>query len=231
MELKTIRRQLDSQGFAWIRSAVSPQECMELKAELAQLGIPVGRGGVRHIEKKSGKLAAFAKNGVVATMAAQLLSDEARLVRGIWFDKIPEQNWLVSWHQDITVTAQSRFDEPGWDIWSEKDGVLHVQPPLDVLQSMVTFRLHLDPATSRNGCLKVLPRSHLQGIHRDAFSVDEGQIEYCEAAVGDLLLMSPLLWHSSSKSLASEGRQILHFEYGAHLKSEQLGWQLLELNQ
>lgn len=39
-----------------------------------------------------------------------------------------------------------------------------MQPSLDVLNSMVTFRVHLDEENEQNGCLKVISNSHSLGI-------------------------------------------------------------------
>ena len=40
----------------------------------------------------------------------------------------------------------------------------YVQPPVEILNQMVTFSVHLDPTTNENGFLKVILRSHKHGI-------------------------------------------------------------------
>ena len=55
---------------------------------------------------------------------------------------------------------QERIDRPGYGAWSNKAGVTHVQPPLGVLQQMLTVRLHLDDCLDDNGPLRVVPGSH-----------------------------------------------------------------------
>ena len=76
----------------------------------------------------------------VMKLARTLLTDLVRPylpgepvpVRGIYFDKRPGTNWLVAWHQDLTLALKERSEVPGWGPWSVKDGVPHVQPPVDV---------------------------------------------------------------------------------------------------
>lgn len=100
--------------------------------------------------------------------------------------------------------------------WSIKAGVPHVQPPLEVLESMLTLRLHLDPTPSSNGTLHVIPGSHrkkilnpteIQQVYRTRASV------VCECDAGDILMMSPPLLHASYRSEKPDHRRVLHFEY------------------
>jgi hypothetical protein len=226
--MELIARQLASQGYAWVRGFMTAEQCAEFKLQLAALPFAARRGGVRHIERQLESVARLAFSGEVANLAHLYCGENARFVRAIWFDKSAEQNWLVAWHQDITVTANERFAAPDWGPWSEKEGVLHVQPPVDVLQSMLTVRLHLDCANAQNGALKVIPGSHLGGIERDGFSFNPDEIMVCDAQVGDVLLMSPLLWHASSKASVPQSRQILHFEYAQHPMADKLAWQHLD---
>ena len=44
-----------------------------------------------------------------------------------------------------------------------KANVLRVQPPAEVLEHMVSMRLHLDNCGEENGALRVIPGSHLHG--------------------------------------------------------------------
>lgn len=157
-----------------------------------------------------------------------LLGEGSHLVRALFFDKSPEQNWLVSWHQDLTVTAASRFDAEGWGPWSQKDGAWHVRPPLPVLQQRLTLRLHLDDCDGGNGCLRVLPGSHL-AVPGSAIP-DTAAAADCIAAAGDVLIMSPLLWHASSRSSRHAPRRVLHLEYARHACASALGWTALEIH-
>ena len=65
-------------------------------------------------------------------------------MRGILFDKIPEPNWKVPWHQDVIIAVQERVEADGFGPWSSKANVLHVQPPAAMLERMISVRLHLN---------------------------------------------------------------------------------------
>jgi len=65
------------------------------------------------------------------------------------FDKSPEANWLVPWHQDLTIAVRARVDAKGYGPWTVKGGIPHVQPPVPVLERMLTARVA--PRRQRRG--------------------------------------------------------------------------------
>lgn len=149
------------------------------------------------------------------------------LVRALFFDKTPEKNWLVTWHQDKTVTLNKQTDLAGWGPWSVKDGVCHVQPPVAILNKMVTFRLHLDSADETNGCLKVIPGTHKYGILKQP-EIDEiirRKIAVpCVVEAGDAVVMRPHILHSSSKAKQPSHRRVVHIEYSNHVLPDGTSW-------
>ncbi|MEW5250264.1 phytanoyl-CoA dioxygenase family protein [Microbulbifer sp. 2201CG32-9] len=155
------------------------------------------------------------------------MSGDPEVVRVILFDKTPEKNWLVTWHQDKTIAVSGKAEIPGWGPWTVKDGVHHVQPSLEILEDMLTFRIHLDDTNEKNGCLKVIPDSHRLGIlSRDAQDqiVKESPEYICSARSGDLLIMRPYILHSSSKGINPSHRRILHVEYSGAMLPKGLRW-------
>ncbi len=144
-----------------------------------------------------------------------LLPEGFRPVRSILFDKTPDENWPVFWHQDLTIAVIEQIDVPGYGPWSQKDGSPHVQAPISLLEKMITIRLHLDDTPASNGALRVIPRSHMDGkISSNALpTYDKDQAVICECMAGDALLMSPLLLHASQRSIEPERRRVIHFEY------------------
>jgi hypothetical protein len=46
------------------------------------------------------------------------LPAQPRPVRSIYFDKTPETNWMVAWHQDLTLSVRDRIDVAGFGPWS-----------------------------------------------------------------------------------------------------------------
>jgi hypothetical protein len=82
--------------------------------------------------------------GPVGQIPASLLGPACLPVRAILFDKSTEKNWSLGWHQDRTIAVKRRIDADGFGPWSIKSGMVHVEPPLDLLAGMVTVRVHLD---------------------------------------------------------------------------------------
>lgn len=144
------------------------------------------------------------------------LAGAPRLVRAIYFDKSPGANWLVPWHQDLTFAVRERKDVPGFGPWSMKDGIPHVQPPVALLEEVVTMRIHLDACDVENGALKVLPGTHGAGrLGAEQIQDCRNRVNevLCEMDAGDVLLMRPLLLHASGKSTSERHRRILHLEF------------------
>jgi ectoine hydroxylase-related dioxygenase (phytanoyl-CoA dioxygenase family) len=148
-------------------------------------------------------------------------------VRAIYFDKSAATNWLVGWHQDLTVAARARVDVPGFGSWSVKEGVPHVRAPVAVLEQMLSVRIHLDDCEESNGALRVLPGTHRLGrlsseqIHELRNNHPE---VVCHASAGDVMLMRPLLLHASGKSAETGHRRVLHIEYAGHDLPGGLHW-------
>lgn len=155
------------------------------------------------------------------------LSVEPVPVRAIFFDKSPGANWLVPWHQDLTLALRTRVELPGFGPWSMKDGIPHVQPPVELLDQMLTVRLQLDDADEANGALRMLPGTHRLG-RLSAGRIQElrsGQPEFlCTASAGDVLLIRPLLLHASSRSTSPRHRRVLHIEYAGFTLPPELHW-------
>jgi hypothetical protein len=137
------------------------------------------------------------------------------LVRALFFDKPPEQSWALPWHKDLTIAVrENRRPSPRFTKPTRKAGVPHVEAPLEVLEAMLTVRIHFDAVTDENGPLKVVPGSHRSG---KSLSSDNIEPQYLHAAPGDVLLMRPLLAHCSRKSApgARSHRRVLHLEFAA----------------
>ena len=201
-------------GFEIIENIITAREIESIKREL--LGVECKGGGIRNAEKNLSTVNELVRSEKYLALASTYLSGKACLVRSIVFMKSIDNNWLVTWHQDKTVAISKKIDNSGWGRWSEKDGVLHGQPPVEVLEQMVTFRVHLDASTEEDGCLKVIPNSHREGvmsqesIHK--YSKSHSAVN-CEAPIGSALVMRPHILHASSKATSSQPRRVLHIEY------------------
>ena len=146
---------------------------------------------------------------------AAILGSRFGLTRVLFFDKPPQQTWTLPWHKDLIVAVRdNRLPSRHFGKPTRKAGVPHVEAPLDVLESMLTARVHLDDATDENGPLKVVPGSHRTG---KALTLDLAPPLRILANRGDVLLMRPLLAHRSGKSHpdTTSHRRILHLEFAA----------------
>jgi len=157
----------------------------------------------------------------------RVLDREAFPVRALFFDKTPEANWKVAWHQDLTIAVAARIEIPGFGPWSTKAGIVHVQPPTAILERMLSVRVHLDDCPADNGALRVIPGSHLRG-RLDPQATAEYRKAHsavtCDVPKGGLLLMRPLLLHASSKSRIPVRRRVIHIEYAADPLPAGLQW-------
>jgi hypothetical protein len=128
---------------------------------------------------------------------------------------------------DLTIAVEERIETDGFGPWSVKEGVVHVQPPPQILASLVTIRLHLDDCTADTGALRILPGSHLQGeLGNEAISkwTDHQTPVTCEIRKGGALLMRPLLLHASAPAKNPSHRRVLHVEYAAIELPNGLKW-------
>lgn len=172
--------------------------------------------GLRHLLLRCPEVQEFAKSPAMNQIAESVLGAGARPVKAILFDKTPDTNWYVTWHQDLTISVKEKIDTPGFGPWSIKDDVPHVQPPVSVLENILSLRIHIDDCSAENGAIKFIPGSHKVGILNPteipAWRTDK-EIVCCTAERGDIIMMRPLILHSSSASIKPEHRRVLHIEY------------------
>jgi ectoine hydroxylase-related dioxygenase (phytanoyl-CoA dioxygenase family) len=162
------------------------------------------------------KIEALAHSPEIVGIVQSLIGPESRPVRGIFFDKTPGANWPVAWHQDLTLAVSRRHEMDGWTNWSVKAGVIHVQPPVEILERMVTLRVQLDDCDADNGPLRVLPGSHRFGrLSADKNRELRSEIaeRVCCAPAGSVLAMKPLLLHASSAAKNPKHRRVIHLEF------------------
>jgi hypothetical protein len=59
----------------------------------------------------------------VCSIVRKHLGKNAFPVRGTLFDKTDGANWLVPWHQDLTICVMARIHVPGYGPWTVKAGM------------------------------------------------------------------------------------------------------------
>lgn len=163
----------------------------------------------------------------LSDLAARLSGHPARMVRILAFDKTPETNWGVPWHQDRTIAVKQRVEVDGFGPWSVKAGVPHVAPPPALLERMFSLRLHLDDCGPDNGPLKIIPGPHLLGRLPACEVLDLGAREEpmsCLARAGDVLAMKALTVHASDPVSIPAHRRVLHLDFSTTTLPSPLEW-------
>lgn len=220
-------------GFAIVAGTIGEAEYQRLIAATSDVvgkGLLKRRGNsyaIRDLLNLVPAVQELARHPAVRSHVEAVLGPAAFAVHGILFDKIASANWLVSWHQDLTIEVSERVDTPGFGPWSVKAGVTHVQPPISILQQMLAVRIHLDDCHAENGPLRVIPGSHRHGRLTFDEMLDRRRL-HGEVALtarrGDIILMSPLLVHASSPASRPEHRRVIHLEYCNERLSGDLHW-------
>ena len=168
----------------------------------------------------------LATSEAVKELISPILGNGCFAVRGILFNKTPNSNWKVVWHQDRTIAVRERKDVLHFGAWSTKAGVCHVQPPASVMGKMLAVRLHLDESNEDNGPLRVIPGSHKEGcLSAEQIALCKERATFvCTVHKGGAILMRPLLVHASSRSLKPEWRRVIHLEFAADDLPDGLEW-------
>lgn len=221
---------LAEDGYAVEDSVLCGETVDLLRDEIARLAGPRPRiGGIRNAAGKSAVLRDVVAGGPPGVLARGILGSSARAVKVTVFDKTPDANWKVPWHQDLTIAVRCKEEVEGFGPWSVKDGIPHVQPPMEILAQMLSVRVHLDDTPAENGALRVVPGSHLSGrLSREEISrlrCERGEA-VCAVPEGGAMLMRPLLLHASSPTQKGGRRRVIHIEYAVHDLPFGLEWAL-----
>lgn len=217
--------EIKSNGFAVIPNVLDPAIVASVIDQLGRVprsSATKQRGqsyfGIRNLLNVAPFVHELADSPYVRSIVERVAGKQAQVVRGIFFDKTPEANWKVAWHQDLTIAVRHKKELVGFKCWSDKAGITHVQPPGFVLEKMLALRLHLDDSTEESGALKVIPGSHrygrLSSTDIERIKQETGSIT-CPVEKGGAFAMRPLLLHSSSVSSASSHRRVIHLEFSS----------------
>ena len=131
----------EARGFAVIPGVLVESECQSILAAVLEQGQSEARLRAWLTHPWCQKLAISLKQHAVQ---AGIVTSAAVAVQCTLFEKSPDNNWLVSLHQDLSIPVRERVDDSELSGWSTKEGVQFVQPPARVLESLVALRLHLD---------------------------------------------------------------------------------------
>ncbi len=229
-----ISKAFTDEGYSLRKNVLSAGQVEQILAavEHAKVSATVRKRGagvfaMRHLLKEVPEVREMAESPTIVNMVREILGPNAFPVRAVLLDNDPDAAWYLNWHQDLHIGVKKRIESPGFAAWSVKNGILHVQPPVEYLSRMLTVRIHLDDCQAKDGALEVIPSSHYTGVLSKKRIDDmdaKGSFQICAARSGDVLLMRPLLVHRSSAALDEGHRRIIHIEYTSKMLPDGLEW-------
>lgn len=209
--------ELEIEGRTWVRRAISSAGLIAMDIGFDLSGDPGLRFTLDYARPQLREVTAIAR----------LLLPGAEPVRVVAFDKTETDNWTLPWHQDRVVALHERVETPGFSNWTNKAGIWHAEPPIELLDRMLFARVHLDPADESNGCLQLALGTHTRGKIAAAEAetiANAASIENCIAERGDVLFAKALILHRSSPSRSNAGRRAIRIDYCANPLPQPLAW-------
>lgn len=216
---------LDNYGFEIIESIYSEKEVNEL-IKLIESKDLSGKFGVREFLGNNPDIADKVFTKRLKEVIKQVSSNCNKSIKSIYFDKPPNANWVVNWHQDLTVNLKAKKETEGFINWRENAERVIAQPSKEILESIFTIRIHLDDCTKENGALRVIEGSHKNGVIeiKNWVKGKEDVEKICEVNKGGILIMKPLILHSSKRTENAQNRRVIHIEFTDKELPNGLGW-------
>lgn len=235
MEIKEFAKNqihLKEEGFAVIENIYSPKEIEQIVVAIdnADKSKSTFRKftnlfAIRQFLKEVPIATPVIFNDNLKSLITQFLGYDYFLVKSIYFDKPEQSNWFVSYHQDLTISVDKKLDLDNYGPWTVKQNQFAVQPPLNILENIFTIRIHLDDTDENNGALKIVPKSHLKGIYRPENIDWTKEIEtVCSVKKGGVMVMRPLLLHSSNRTTNNNKRRVIHLEFSNIELPPEINW-------
>jgi len=217
--------QLQEKGFEIIENIYSEKELNEITKLIERQGVE-NKFGVRKFLFDKPKIAKKVFNENLIATIRNILPNCTKSIKSIYFDKPPNANWIVNWHQDLTINLKGKKDIQDYKNWRSNSERTIVQPNVELLENILTVRIHLDDCTKENGALRVIEKSHEQGVIeiKDWVKTKVGEERICELKKGGILLMKPLILHSSKRTENEKNRRVIHIEFCEMDLPEGLEW-------
>lgn len=232
INLAPYKSELESSGFTTIAQVFSNDQMEGMVKLISQTDTSKGTFrksadlfAIRQFLKEVPEIDGLILNDEFRQLVHSLFGSDYFIVKSIYFDKPEQSNWFVSYHQDLTISVDKKVELDGYSKWTVKQDQFSVQPPLDILKQIYTVRIHLDDTDENNGALKVIPGSHLKDVYR-AEDIDwSKETEHiCNVPNGGVMIMKPLLLHSSSRTTNNHKRRVIHIEFCNQELHEELKW-------
>jgi len=225
--LVAVSRKLEHKGFGILNFVYSQREIKHLKQLLdrflAKSETP--KHAQRRLLREAPELKAVLFNKNLRNIV-RAVDEDAFMTKAMYFDKPPQSNWFVTWHQDATVHVKKKVKVNGYSRWTAKNSVVAVIPPEKILHNTFAIRIHLDDTDQYNGALQVVPGSHHKQLSDKEIKLISSNCTpfVCEVGSGGIQLMRPLLLHASSKSMSQKKRRVIHLEFSSSKLKGELAW-------
>lgn len=216
-------------GSAILHHVYSKKEVNVIKQKLhhyfLQSGLSDSTHAIRNLLTEIPELKGLVLNANLRHVLKKL-DGNAFLTKAIYFDKTPESNWYVTWHQDIVINVKERIETEGFSGWTKKFNVYGVVAPDEILKQTITIRIHLDDADETNGALNVIPGSQNKRLSDTEIGLITQSVEpyTCAVSACGVHVMRPLLLHASSKATSQKHRRVIHLEFNSAELPNGLEW-------
>ena len=226
-------KEIQSEGFTIIENVFSQEEIENLisviektiqnKTEKSTFRKSEDLFAIRQFHKEIPDSLKYIFNENLNEIIKTNFGEDFFITKSIYFDKPERSNWFVSYHQDLTISVDRKIDLENFQNWTNKQNQFAVQPPTEILENNFTIRIHLDNTTNENGALKVINKSHRNGVCRiENLKLKDETI--CEVKKGGIMIMKPLLFHASNKTTNNERRRVIHIEFSNKQLPNELDW-------
>lgn len=231
LDVESIQAQLDTRGFCLRSGILSDTTCDAIVRAMEALA-PETHSRESAYALRDPLIAApdllpILASSPIPALAATLFQRSPWVVRSLYYDKPIDTKWKEPWQQNRTVTLRAHGEPREFKAWSMKEGIPHALAPVSLLKRMVIVRIHLDDCDAKNGALHVIPGTHKKGLLGDkdmlAFRAKEGEV-ICAIPRGGVMLMKPLLAHSSQLANPPRHRRVLHLEFADSAPATALEW-------
>jgi len=218
--MSNLKQEFEKFGRVWLRNVIPIDELDRLKKSFPDVRDPGARV----------KIASPLHNLIIRsklTDKVKSLWPDMKPVRLVTFDKSPNTNWGLPWHQDRVIALNRKHEVDGFSNWSKKAEIWHCEPPVKLLEKMLFVRLHLDETTIENGAMEIALKSHLSGLVPGTLTkevVNSCDTEVTNASPGDVLVLAMLTLHRSLPSATVSRRRVLRIDYCAEELPSPLSW-------
>lgn len=226
------KEKLISDGFAIIDNVFTSDEIASILQAISQVDTtkPTFRKtndlfAIRQFIKEVPEVKKLIFTDRLLSIISHFFGDNYFITKSIYFDKPEQSNWFVAYHQDLTISVDKKLDVEGFGPWTVKQNQFAVQPPVNILESNFTIRIHLDDTDENNGALKVVPKSHSKGIYRpETINWSTETETICNVQKGGVMVMRPLLLHASNRTTSCNKRRVIHVEFSNRSLPDTLQW-------